>query len=201
VPQVNAHPLAGPKLMTSQVSAADFSFQRVAWHADVTLPTWAGFQSRGGSYASQDKAAPSDGRTRLAIIRPTVSDAPLTPPELEAANWVLSREGEISTSLLQALVSDYARTRTRWAKRYRGDDFDAIMPPVHRPDDFRALIGWAAVYVHPPLRDGLAHAGFLFGCSWDPEHGLGVLMRGTSAVDFGGAEVAFCFYPENHPGA
>jgi hypothetical protein len=43
-------------------------------------------------------------------------------------------------------------------------------------------------------KDGIPYAGFEFGCTWDDEHGLGVLMHGTRAVDIGGADTAFLLW-------
>jgi len=34
----------------------------------------------------------------------------------------------------------------------------------------------------------LTYAGFEFGCTWDEEYGLGVLMHGTRTVEIGGAD-------------
>lgn len=185
--------------MTPLLSAADFSFHRITWQTEVLLSSWAGFQSRGGGYASRDQECPSDGRAGLCIIHDPVTDTPLTRSGLVSANWVLSHEEEVSVALLRQLVPEYSRLRARWAARYRGDNFDAIMPAVSAADDFKILMGLSVVYVHPPLRDGVGCAGFLFGCIWDPEHGAGVLMRGTSLVGFGGADVAFCPPADDDP--
>jgi hypothetical protein len=38
------------------------------------------------------------------------------------------------------------------------------------------------------------YVGFEFGCTWDDEHGLGVLMHGERVVDVGGAETAFLLW-------
>lgn len=118
----------------------------------------------------------------LVIIRPELTASPLTAAELDSANWLLQRESRISAALVRGLVPEYARLRAQWAKRYRGNDFEAVMPAVIAPENFRSLIGLAAVYVHPPIRDGAVYAGFLFGCTWDPEHGAGVLMKDTAPL-------------------
>jgi len=34
-------------------------------------------------------------------------------------------------------------------------------------------------------KDGIPYVGFEFGCTWDEEHGLGVLMHGTRTVEIG----------------
>lgn len=40
-------------------------------------------------------------------------------------------------------------------------------------------------------KDGFAYVGFELGCSWDEEHGLGVLTHKDHVVKIGEAETAF----------
>jgi hypothetical protein len=58
----------------------------------------------------------------------------------------------------------------------------------------RPLIGLHALHVHPVEKDGLPYVGFELGCTWDHEHGLGVLMHGPRVVDIGGADTAFLLW-------
>ncbi len=39
----------------------EFSWDQYAWVAQDTLPSWAGFQARGGAYGARDSRAPSRG--------------------------------------------------------------------------------------------------------------------------------------------
>ena len=76
------------------------------------------------------------------------------------------------------------------------------MHPVADAGDFRRLTGLHAVHVHQvalralndELADGVPYVGFEFGCTWDDEHGLGILMHGQRAVEIGGADTAFLLW-------
>ena len=68
------------------------------------------------------------------------------------------------------------------------------MPDIDSADDLRALIGLSSVNIHQVQKDGIPYAGFEFGCSWDREHGLGVLMHGTRTVEIGGADTAILLW-------
>nr|WP_143393926.1 hypothetical protein [Fimbriiglobus ruber] len=68
------------------------------------------------------------------------------------------------------------------------------MPPVGGGIDFRPLLGLHTIYVHQVQKSGLPYVGFEFGCSWDIEHGLGVLMNGTRVVQISGADTAFLLW-------
>jgi hypothetical protein len=50
------------------------------------------------------------------------------------------------------------------------------------------------VNVHQVQKDGIPYVGFEFACTWDEEHGLGVLMHGTRTVEIGGADTAFLLW-------
>ena len=68
------------------------------------------------------------------------------------------------------------------------------MPDVSNIDDFRDLIGLHTVYIHQIDKNGVPYIGFEFGCTWDDEHGLGVLMNGNDIVETGGADTAFLLW-------
>lgn len=68
------------------------------------------------------------------------------------------------------------------------------MPDVSSGEDFRRLIGLHIVHVHQLLKEGIPYIGFEFGCTWDGEHGLGILMHGTRVVEVGDADTAFTLW-------
>jgi len=165
----------------------DFSLSEGVWTAKVTLESWAGFQSRGGPYGSMDSPDVSQGLVTV-VFAPEGRDAsPLTPADLELVNWAVSRQRAIRDSALNALLS-------RW-DTLRADALEWIacpdeLPTVECADDFKRLIGLHSVNVHPISKDGMPYVGLEFGCTWDAEHGLGVLMHGSRVVEIGGADTA-----------
>ena len=60
--------------------------------------------------------------------------------------------------------------------------------------DFRRLIGLHNVHFVPLMKDGLPYFGYEFGCIWDDEHGLGVLMHGRRVVEVGDAQTSFTLW-------
>jgi hypothetical protein len=90
-------------------------------------------------------------------------------------------------SLLDALLAEYPAIVEQYSDFVEPDQ----LPPVNSIEDFRAIIGLTTVHLHAVERLGLPYVGFELGCSWDDEHGLGVLMHGTRVVEIGGADTAF----------
>jgi hypothetical protein len=167
------------------------------WEGTAHLPAWAGFQSRGGAYGARDGADASDGSVSviLAPYDPAVSRLP-TDAQCRAFAFQRERGAEVVASVLAALVPYYARLRPRWAAHYDPETLVRIMPEVAGAEDFRHLIGLSQVHVHPWRKGALSFVGLEFGCTWDPEHGLGAMLLGAEVVRIGAADVAFAWEPE-----
>jgi len=160
------------------------------WTATVTLPSWRGFQSRTGAYGARDSAVSSDGRVQIVFAPEGRGSEPLTEPELSAVRWVMEHEASLASALLLSLLKEYPSLQ----EQYSGEIEAELMPDVQSVDDFRALIGLSSVNVHQVQKDGVPYVGFEFGCTWDEEHGLGVLMHGTRTVEIGGADTAITLW-------
>lgn len=68
------------------------------------------------------------------------------------------------------------------------------MPDVATPQELSELLELQNIYI----LDG-AKIGFQFSCSWDMEHGLGVMTRKGEVINIGEAEVAFMAIWKNKP--
>jgi hypothetical protein len=75
---------------------------------------------------------------------------------------------------------------------WKGNDYFGVpefAPDVQTPQELEALLRSPSLYLHPP-RDGVSSLGLSFECTWDVEHGVGVLLREGKVVQAGLAEVA-----------
>jgi hypothetical protein len=167
-----------------------FQFNEHFWTSKAQLPSWAGYQSRYGPYSSVSSAAPSDGSVTITYAPEGRDTSPLTEDELASVQWLLDHEGAIASALLNALLAEYPKLQ----EDYDDDERGEYMPDVSHADDFRALIGLHHVHVHPLVKDGIPYFGYEFGCTWEEEHGLGVLMHGTRVVQIGGADTALLLW-------
>lgn len=163
------------------------------WTTTVELPSWKGFQSRGGAYGARDREEPSDGRVTL--VYPGEESEPLTAADLANLRWFLDHQDTVSQAALRALAEAYPKLRAE----YGFDDDDdpeaqEYMPRVDDPEGLRALVGLHTVHLHRTTRDGIPYVGFELGCTWDDEHGVGILVHGERVVDLGGADTAFLWW-------
>ena len=176
----------------SDLTPNDFRWDGYFWTTTVRLDAWRGFQSRRGAYGSLDSAAPSDGTVDVTFAPEGREEAPLREAEVELVRWAVRHEGEMQNALLAALLLRYAALRAE--PDYADAIEDELMPPVRDVDGFRPLIGLHSLNVHQIEKAGRPYVGFEFGCTWDDEHGLGVLMHGKRVVKIGGADTAILLW-------
>jgi hypothetical protein len=159
------------------------------WATKAILPSWKGFQSRRGPYGAQDREQVSDGTVEVFLA--PVKNGPDSPSEAEdaAVSWVIENEASISQALIASLFREYRSLQELYG--YALKENTDLMPDIESADDLRSLIGLNAIYVHRAQWDGVPYSGFEFGCTWESEHGLGILMHGSRTVKIGWADTAF----------
>jgi hypothetical protein len=167
----------------------DFQWDRFFWTAQVQLPSWVGYQSRNGPYGSISSDEPSDGLVTIVVEPEGGKESPLTEQDHASVQWWLDHEAEVASAVLAGLLAEYPRLQQLYG--YEGAERETCMPDVSRTEQFRQLIGLHNVHFVPLLKEGLPYVGYEFGCTWDGEHGLGVLMHGSRVVEVGSADTAF----------
>jgi hypothetical protein len=161
------------------------------WEGQIRLPAWAGFQSRGGPYGSQDSERAADGSAKV-MIKPPGDAEKLEPTadQCRALEFQIQHGEEVVEAVLEALLPKYREWKNDWQLD------DELMPPVSSAPDFRKMMGLSIVHVRPQAADGLAYVGLEIGCDWEEEHGLGVVVHGKRVVDIGDASTAFEWTPD-----
>jgi hypothetical protein len=173
-PQLNAGTLA--RAGNTRLEA---SWSGREWTAQVVLPAW--------HVVAASVQFLSDS---------PIPEAPPTPAQLQALDRLAVEQAELHSVTIGALRAHYDRVRPKYVAFARQNldfmgDPDVSMPAF--PDDraLSALHQLQVVYIHNVSRNSLAYVGLLFSATWEPEHGVGVLVHGTRVVEVGGADTAF----------
>ncbi|GAA4728514.1 DUF6985 domain-containing protein [Flavisolibacter ginsenosidimutans] len=155
----------------------------------VHLPAWEGFQSRKGPYNSVDANELSDGTIALTVGEYTSANESLSVSEEQVAayNYLVDEQSSIREAILNALLPAYQRMQPE----YGYEDGDDIMPNVTATAQFTALIGLSTVHILDVHKEGIAYTGYEFGCTWDDEHGLGVMMHKDRVIEIDAADTSF----------
>jgi hypothetical protein len=161
------------------------------WECELLLPAWAGFQSRHGPYTSIDSPLPSDGRVKFVYAPEGREPEPLSPSDLQRLDWFQHHEPSVSQAVIAAILNWCSPSgRLLRAEFGIGDEF----PSITGVSALKQHIGLAKVYVHCVSHQKLPYIGFELGCTWEEEHGLGVLMHATRCVEIGHADCAFMLW-------
>jgi hypothetical protein len=155
------------------------------WFATVDLPAW--------------RALLEKRTTKAVGVKFLLDDAGAaagpSPTNLNTLAHLASQQ-ELCDVVLAAIRRHYDRVRPKYLAlaRKRPDfmgDPAVSMPADPDPQTFARLHTLQGVYVHPVEASGLSYVGLAFAATWEPEHGLGVMIHDQRVVDVGGAETAF----------
>jgi hypothetical protein len=106
------------------------------------------------------------------------------PPSAEQGNalrYLLEHEAAIRDALVAAIFEEYPVSRERLLRQAFVDESE--MPALERPEELKSHIGLSTVHVLPVVKHDAAYIGFEFGCTWDDEHGLGIMTHQDRIVE------------------
>lgn len=159
-----------------------------SWQAPVELQSW-----KGPCYSRHDGIAVCDGRVELTFAPEGWDGRRLSPSDVGLVEWFVDNEAAVSKAALETLVDAYPEMQDDFADFLEDYNELHLMPDIASTLDLRKLIRLGGVFVHQ-TPGAIPYVGLSFSCSWDREHGLGILMHGTRPVRTGGAEVSFVLW-------
>ncbi|QKX04115.1 hypothetical protein HN014_04065 [Aquimarina sp. TRL1] len=149
----------------------------------INLSAWKSFESRNGFYGSKDSDKKSDGIIKAHIIGESVDYVHiLSQSQFNAIKFLKENSEKIRDSLLNGLLEDYPNAK---------DIYEDLMPEIKTISDYKDNLGVAFIHVMDSDKDNHAYIGFELGCSWDDEHGVGVMMHKDRVVKIGLADESF----------
>ena len=169
-------------------------YQTVIWVCEITAKAWAGYQSRRGPYGAQDREEASDGSVQAHLTRvDRAPDDPVRPEDDALVDAFLAHQHEMEPAVQLAVAGQHPGWRTALGEDCCMDEeeLEAAVPKLPSPEDLRALMGLLAVHLFDVVHDGKHYVGLEFGCAWEDEHGLGVLLHGTEVIALGHADCSF----------
>lgn len=162
------------------------------WTASIHLKRWAGFRACDQVFARLGEGLVSDGATTLVFAPEGRDNSPLTDAERDLVDRFLAQEEAVSAAVQIAILNAYPALQDDYD--YDEEERATCMPEVKTIDDLKPLIGLKNIYLHQMEKDGLPYAGYELQCTWDDEHGLGVLMHGCRCVETGGVDTAITLW-------
>jgi hypothetical protein len=155
------------------------------------LGSWLGYQIRNGPYGGVSASGKSDGTVAIRFAPEGRDDLPMRQGEIALVRWLIDNESSVHRAMLGRLFEEYPHIREEWLGGYPEGEREQVLPVLTSPAELKELMGVSFVNVHAVAKDGKPFIGVELGCTWEQEHGVGVLMHGAKVLKVGGAETAF----------
>jgi hypothetical protein len=158
----------------------EFTFKDFWWQADVRFSAWSDF-TQGGMIVLRFA---SEGR----------DEAPMDADEVALATWVEDHQERQKPPLLSAVLEAYPDFRRQFFEDYDINENEEDLPTITSEDALAEVITLKEINVHQISKDGVPYVGYQFSCTWDEEHGLGVLMHDKRVIEVGGSDTAYLLW-------
>lgn len=129
------------------------------------------------------------GTTPVSVTAEDPSQTP-TAAQARAFTRLVEQNEELDEAVMRAVLDEYPRFRERYHE-YDPENADRVAPPLASVDGLERLIDLGTVHVLDVETEGEAYVGFQFSCTWDSEHGLGVMTHAGRVLEVGEADTAF----------
>lgn len=177
------------------------------WTGRDVLKPWAG-------YRAGKRGKPSRGACGVTLRRAEDKDdnpRPPAPEQVAAYAFLKDNGPKIADAVLKAVVKYVAALERDGYFSGIDDDDDlgmedddddtgAAVPDIRSAADLKRHIELANVHVLDWSKAGHAYVGLHFGCTWDEEHDLGVLLHKSRVIDVGQADASFLHFPAKKDG-
>ena len=141
------------------------------------------------------KAGPTDGTFKV-HLEPGTSGKP-TAEQVAAYRFLKENDTPVGRAIVRAVLGEYLQDATDFREEleedFGKDAADKLVPLLQEGDaeGLKSLIRLGTVHVLGTSLDGIAYTGFEFACTWDDEHGVGVMTHKDRVIAAGGADHSF----------
>ena len=167
------------------------------WNGRVQVPFFSGYDT-----VASDKAAelsgtknwqksPDDRHERGDFELCVINEAGGEPSAQQERVFVhfLENQDTICNAVIQTIFRYYQSNWGYWRSGDAGHDLS--IPELQSLSDLKTVVRFAGLYVYDDSNGGGAILGFCFECTWDIEHGLGVLVRDGRVIKLGENDICW----------
>ncbi|MFO1005493.1 MAG: hypothetical protein U0929_06030 [Planctomycetaceae bacterium] len=172
----------------------EFKWVEFFWVTSAKLPAWAGYQIRRGPYGSLSANGRSDGTVRIIFAPEGRGEGSLSNEEIRLVKWLIDNQTSVHDATLKRLFEEYPAMRERWLGWFNDDEANEVLPDIRFSNQLKDIVGISSIIVHPIEQDGRPFIGVELGCTWEAEHGVGILLHGDNPLEIGGADTAITLW-------
>lgn len=155
----------------------------------ATFPAFANLRNSSGPYTSMPSGKLSDGTVKIHCI--PEEDLPPSPEQIAAIDFIRENPQAVRSAMFAAVEKAYEEMK----EAYGFDPDDAShrewFPEVTEPEEYARVFDVGFLFLLDNALDGVAYVGLECGCTWDDEHGLGIVLHRDRVIAVGQADTAF----------
>jgi hypothetical protein len=163
------------------------------WTGRVRIDFFADYDAAAGD-AGGARPPAADGEFTLQLIGGG-PDGPSRKQEKAFRDFLGDRD-RVCSRVVDAIYNVY---RCHWGDwrptaepgERAGEPYEAAIPELHSREGLKSLIVLDTLSVVDSPDSSAGILGFCFGCTWDPEHGLGVLVRKGRVIEIGENDITW----------
>ncbi len=155
----------------------DISLGRYGYEGKISLSAW-------DEYLTDSNGIDLDIGGDMVGNEPSIKEE-----HVAAYHSAIEKQYSIRNAIIGELYKKYPEMKMNYG--YEAEEAKEFMPDIDNADRFKDLVGLVGVHIMNVFREGIAYVGYQFSCTWDEEHGLGVMTHKDRVVDLGSAEVSF----------
>lgn len=137
---------------------------------------------------------PSDGTVQILFAPEGRGEGPLSGREIDLVKWVIDHQATVHDAMLERLFAEYPAMRKQALDWFDADEAEKVLPQVQSSSQLKAIVGISSINVHQIEQDGRPFIGVELDCSWETEHGVGILLHGDKPLEIGGADTAILLW-------
>lgn len=104
-------------------------------------------------------------------------------------SYLINEQENLLNLILEKILIQYPIWQETF--KYEEEEKDMYMPNISDKSQLKKLISPSKIFIHNISVDNLPYIGIQFNCTWDDEHGLGILCYKNRIIKMGGSEIAF----------
>ncbi|GEN68041.1 DUF6985 domain-containing protein [Chryseobacterium rhizosphaerae] len=112
-----------------------------------------------------------------------------TPAQENGLHYLQENQEVVLEKILAELLKQYPGLQKNY--NYSEEDKTDFMPDLKDIQGFAHLLSPTYFYVTSVVKDHYPYIGLGFSCSWDSEHGLGIMIHKDRIIEIGSAATAF----------
>lgn len=107
----------------------------------------------------------------------------LVPAHKKGYDYLVDNQEKVLNLIIKAIYNYYCEVHS---------DYEEYCPNlvIENEIDVIANILPEGVYIHNVEKDGISYIGYEFLCSWEEEHGVGIMLHKDSLIDIGYGDTA-----------